>query len=57
MISVDKLLVWSSFSEDADRMGAFLGSDPVHMTSAGYRELAKRVVETGLSESLYTIVY
>ena len=48
-MSCDKPLGWQD-GTSFEWMDVFWGgSDPVHLTSTGYREMAVRLMETGLS--------
>ena len=53
--SADKLLGWDANDPTAgDRLAALWGMDPIHMTRAGYRALATKIVDMANSEEPFT---
>ncbi len=52
--SSDKLLGWGEEADSFERMSLLWGTDPVHLSTAGYKVMAKKIMEVGLSGAAFT---
>ncbi len=52
--SSDKLLGWGEEEGTLERMSLLWGTDPVHLSVSGYKEMAKRIMEAGLTKTPFT---
>ena len=52
--SGDKLLGWGEEEDSFERMSLLWGTDPVHLSIAGYKVMAKKIMEDSLSRAAFT---